>query len=107
MVKKHSNGKLLWGVIVETEAYSQEETAYHGYSRRTSKNETLFGEPGRFYVYLIYGTYFCVNVVTDKPDWANGVLFRSIAVPNAPERIAAGPGLLSKRFGKTKSLSYI
>jgi len=45
---------LLWGVLVETEAYSQEEPACHGYRRRTPSNETLLGEPGRFYVYVSY-----------------------------------------------------
>ena len=36
-------------------AYSQEEPACHGYRRRTPSNETLFGEPGRFYVYVTCG----------------------------------------------------
>jgi 3-methyladenine DNA glycosylase Mpg len=54
---------LLWGVIVETEAYCQSEPACHGYRRRSPSNETLFGEPGRFYVYVSYGIHHCVNVV--------------------------------------------
>jgi len=35
LVKRQPNGKLLWGVVVETEAYSQEEPACHGYRHRT------------------------------------------------------------------------
>jgi len=63
LVKRQPNGELLWGVLVETEAYSQEEPACHGYRRRTPSNETLFAEPGRFYVYVSYGIHHCVNVV--------------------------------------------
>ena len=55
------DGELLWGVIVETEAYSQEEPACHGYRRRSPSNETLFGEPGRFYVVVSYGIHHCVK----------------------------------------------
>ena len=63
LVKPQANGELLWGVFVETEAYCQEEPACHGHRRRTPSNETLFGEPGRFYVYVSYGIHHCVNVV--------------------------------------------
>ena len=53
-VKRQDNSSLLWGVVVETEAYSQCDPARHGYRRRSQQNETLFGEPGRFYVYVCY-----------------------------------------------------
>jgi len=63
LVKRQPSGELLRGVIVETEAYSQHEPACHGYRRRSPSNETLFGEPGRFYVYVSYGIHYCVHVV--------------------------------------------
>jgi DNA-3-methyladenine glycosylase len=63
LVQRQPNGELLWGVIVETEAYCQSEPACHGHRRRIPSNETLFGEPGRFYVYVSYGIHHCVNVV--------------------------------------------
>jgi DNA-3-methyladenine glycosylase len=102
LVKREAGGKLLWGVIVETEAYCQSEPACHGHRRRSPSNETLFGEPGRFYVYVSYGIHHCVNVVTGRADWANGVLLRAAWLPGEPERIAAGPALLAKRFGLSK-----
>ena len=103
LVKRQADGALLWGVIVETEAYSQEEPACHGYRRRTPSNETLFGEPGRFYVYVSYGIHHCVNVVTHRAEWANGVLLRAVAIPAEPERVGAGPALLARRFGLDRS----
>jgi DNA-3-methyladenine glycosylase len=103
LLKRQADGALLAGVIVETEAYCQSEPACHGHRRRSPSNETLFGEPGRFYVSLTYGMYHCVNIVTGRPDWANGVLLRAAALPGEPERTAAGPGLLARRFGLDRS----
>ena len=68
LVKRQSDGELLWGVIVETEAYCQSEPACHGHRRRSPSNETLFGEPGRFYVYLSYGIHHCVKRVASLPS---------------------------------------
>ena len=55
------------------------------------------------HVYLTYGKYNCVNIVTHKKEWASGVLLRSIAMPNEHERIASGPGLLANRFGLNRN----
>ncbi len=103
LIKRISQNKYLSGVIVETEAYSQEEASCHGFRGKTKRNETLFGDPGNLYVYLSYGIYNCVNIVTGKRNWANGVLLRSIAIKGEDERIASGPGLLAKKFGLEKN----
>jgi len=72
LVKRQLSGELLWGVIVETEAYCQSEPACHGHRRRTPSNETLFGEPGRFYVYVSYGIHHCVKraLTSRSSGWA-------------------------------------
>jgi len=107
LIKRISKNSYLSGVIVETEAYSQEEASCHGFSGRTPRNETLFGEPGKFYIYLSYGINSCVNIVTGKKNWANGVLLRSVAIKGENERIASGPGLLAKRFGLNRNFDNL
>ena len=94
----HEGNKIQEGIIVETEAYSQEEEACHGFNKRTEANKTLFGEPGLFYVYRSYGIHYCLNLVTDKNNFASGVLLRSVFINEEEERVAAGPGLLTKKF---------
>jgi DNA-3-methyladenine glycosylase len=63
LVKRQASGELLWGVIVETEAYCQSEPACSGHRRRSSSNDTLFGELGRFYVYESYSIHNCRAVM--------------------------------------------
>ncbi len=48
LVKRQPTGELLWGVIVETEAYSQDDPACHGHRRRSPSNETSLESLGGF-----------------------------------------------------------
>lgn len=107
LLVRRDRRQLRWGVIVETEAYCQSEPACHGHRRRSPSNETLFGEPGHFYVYTSYGVHYCCNVVTDRPDWASGVLLRALDLPLGVqhERRAAGPGLLCRCLGIDRSFN--
>jgi len=98
IVRLHNGNKIQEGIIVETEAYSEEEEACHGFNKRTKANQTLFGEPGLFYVYRSYGIHHCLNLVTDKNNFASGVLIRSVFISQEEERVASGPGLLTKKF---------
>ena len=98
MIRNSPQKGLIKGIIVETEAYSQEEEACHGHNKQTPSNETLFGEPGRFYIYKSYGIHHCLNVVTYKRNFASGVLIRSVYLANEDERVASGPGLVTKTF---------
>ena len=65
----------------------------------TESNKSLFGKPGRFYIYKSYGIHHCLNVVTYKENFASGVLIRAVSIPYKDEKIAAGPGLVTKTFG--------
>ena len=98
LIKKKNIQDEIRGIIVETEAYSQEEEACHGYRKMTESNKPLFGEPGRFYIYKSYGIHHCLNIVTDKNNFASGVLIRAVCMDNMNERLASGPGLFTKTF---------
>ena len=68
------------GVIVEVEAYiAAVDAAAHGYGGPTPRTRSMFGPPGRAYVYRSYGMHFCLNVVTEPQGQAAAVLIRALA----------------------------
>lgn len=111
--------------IVETEAYTADDPACHafGYTADTApaRARQLFAAPGTAYLYLIYGMYDCLNVVTNLAGEAGAVLFRAVEAPvplttvcdtgwqtvsKAQRRTHGnthGPGRLTKALGITRS----
>ena len=102
IVRVLPDGTRLGCRITETEAYiGRLDKACHAYGyKRTPRTETLFAPPGTAYIYLIYGMYHCLNLVTEEEGEPAAVLIRG-AVPAANGDIIA-----KNRFGcKQKEMS--
>jgi len=73
------DGKILTGIICETEAYvGPEDKASHASRGKTKRTKVMFGKPGVWYVYMIYGFYYCLNIVTEEKGYPAAVLIRAI-----------------------------
>ncbi len=103
---KKINNKISKGIIVETEAYKQDDPACHAYKGMTKRSETLFKAPGLSYVYLIYGMYHCFNAVTEPEGIAGAVLVRALE-PFEGILNTNGPGKLCREMEITRDYNEI
>ena len=92
--------------IVETEAYvGQHDLACHASKGLTARNAVMFGPAGHAYVYLIYGMYHMLNVVTATEGDPQAVLIRACEPPPGSELQLNGPGKLTRALGITRELN--
>ena len=77
------------GVIVETEAYHESEPACHAFAGLTPRTQTLFGPPGRAYVYRSYGVHALLNAVCEREGVGAAVLIRALAPSSGVEAMRA------------------
>lgn len=86
------------GIIVEVEAYHQSEPACHAYVGLTPRTATLFGPPGRAYVYLSYGIHNLLNAVCEPEGVGAAVLIRALEPRWGIDRMRARRGLDDERL---------
>jgi len=93
LVRTHAEGDVVLR-LTEVESYlGINDPACHTYGgRRTPRTETMWGEAGRAYVYLVYGLHSCLNVVTVGPGRPEAVLIRGGVVEEGLELAQARRG---------------
>ena len=99
------DGREITGKIVEVEAYvGPEDKACHASKGRTQRTEVMFGPAGVAYVYLIYGMYHCLNVVTEREEFPSAVLIRAIELDG---KLIDGPGRLCRALQIDRRLNRL
>ena len=101
--------------LVETEAYrGEQDPGSHGFRGMTARTRTMFGPPGRLYVYFTYGMHWCVNIVCGSEGVCEAVLLRAgepfegielmrLNRHGVPDRaIASGPARLAQAMDISK-----
>ncbi|CAN5445390.1 DNA-3-methyladenine glycosylase [soil metagenome] len=91
--------------ITEVEAYTADDAASHSFRGQTKRNAVMFGPPSHWYVYLIYGMHYCVNLVTGTEGDGQAVLIRGVEIEGIPIAHTTGPGRLTRLLGIDTTLN--
>lgn len=93
------------GKIVETEAYiGPYDKASHAYGGKiTPRNKAEYLIGGHIYIYLVYGMYWQLNIVTEQSGKPECVLIRAIEPENGNFHLTNGPGKLCRFLRLDKS----
>lgn len=99
LARRLSSGEVIVSKIIEVEAYDGEkDLACHASKGKTPRTAVMYEPGGCWYIYLVYGMYHMLNIVTGEKEYPSAVLIRGI------ENIS-GPGRLTKFLNIDKSLN--
>lgn len=106
IVRTYNDGSEKYFMITETEAYlGEEDLACHACKGRTPRTEIMYAEGGHIYVYLIYGMYWMLNIVSGPKDHPEAVLIRSLRDVNGPGRVGKTLKLDKSFYGEDLNTS--
>ena len=101
LVRRRGN-RVLRGTIIEVEAYDgPHDRASHAHRGLTPRNVVMFGPAGVWYVYIVYGMHWMLNIVTGPVDYPAAVLIRGVVMEDGT--VVSGPARVTKRFGIARS----
>lgn len=119
LLRRH-RGETLGGIIIETEAYlGEDDSACHASRGCTPRTKVMYDAAGHYYVYLIYGMYHMLNIVTGEQGHPQAVLIRALRPVlgvkimqelrgNAAERrLCDGPGKLCQALAVDRKLNAL
>ncbi len=102
------DGRRRVGRIVEVEAYGgPPDRASHARAGRTPRTAVMFGPPGLAYVYLVYGMYDCLNVVSGPNGTASAVLVRAVEPLEGVEAMVAARRSFAARHSRSTAAARI
>jgi len=88
LVRRFESGDIHRFRITDVEVYmGEEDKACHASRGRTSRNAIMYDEGGEIYVYLIYGLYWLLNIITGHKDEPQGIMIRGLEGINGPGRV--------------------
>lgn len=108
------------GLVVETEAYHQDDPASHSFRGPRGRAAVMFGPPGTLYVYRSYGLHWCMNLVCGPEGRGEAVLLRALEPTRGLDALrrrrpaieddrllCAGPGRLTQALGVDGTLNGV